>query len=90
LVAEATTQESTTARYVCDLPGMRGLWQRVASCNGTSLTASFFYGVGSERPLDLIVGGLSYDYHRDGKESTTALTDAATAHRWESLSTEGR
>jgi RHS repeat-associated protein len=77
LAAEAATQGSTTTHVGYDLLGMGGLPQRTAFYGGASLTMSYFYGVGSDRPLDVLVGGVSYFYHRDGLDSTTALTDAA-------------
>ncbi len=58
-----------------DTLGMGDLVQRVADLAVRFVTASDVYGVGSDRPLDLIVGGVSYFYHRDGLDSTTALTD---------------
>jgi RHS repeat-associated protein len=68
---------STTAHVGYDLLGMGGLPQRVADYAGVTPSASYFYGVGSDRPLDIIVGGVSYYYHRDALSSTTALTDAS-------------
>ncbi len=61
-------------RFGYDLLGMGGLPQHVADYAGTSPTTSYFYGVGSDRPLDLIVNGASYYCHRDASGSTTVLT----------------
>jgi RHS repeat-associated protein len=75
--SETVNRGSVTQHYDYDLLGMGGLPQRVATYNGTALDTQYFYGVGSDRPLDLIRGGVSYYYHRDALSSTTTITDAS-------------
>ncbi len=41
--------------------------------------ASYFFGPGSNRPLDMIVANVSYYYHRNLEGSITTLTDASGA-----------
>ena len=75
--SELVNQGSVTQHFGYDLLGMGGLPQEVADYSGTSLTTSYFYGVGSDRPLDVIQGGTSYYYHRDDLGSTTTITDSS-------------
>lgn len=77
LASETVNQGSTTVHYGYDLLGMGGLPQRVAEYAGTTPGTTYFYGVGSDRPLDLIVGGVSYYYHRDVLGTITELKDAS-------------
>jgi len=73
--SELVNQGSVTQHFGYDLLGMGGVPQRVADYGGTALTSTYFYGVGSAQPLDMIVGGTSYYYHRDASGSITTLTD---------------
>ncbi len=75
--SEAIDYATTSFHFAYDLLGMGGLPQEVGDYNGTALTASYFYGVGSDRPLDIVVAGVSYLYHRDVLSSTTTVTDTS-------------
>jgi RHS repeat-associated protein len=87
--SELVNQGSTTQHFGYDLLGVGGVPQRVADFSGTALTTTYFYGVGSAQPLDMIVGGTSYSYHRDAFRSITTLTDpsnnVAASYRYDAF-----
>ena len=72
-----TVNSGTTIHFGYDLLGMGGLPQEVVDYSGTTVSTSYCYGVGSDRPLDLIQGTAGYFYHRDDLSSTTTITDAS-------------
>ncbi|TLZ74007.1 MAG: hypothetical protein E6K08_10615, partial [Methanobacteriota archaeon] len=87
--SELVNQGSTTQHFGYDLVGIGGGPQRVADFSGMALTTTYFYGLGSARPLDMIVGGTSYTYHRDAFRSITTLTDpsnnVAASYRYDAF-----
>ena len=50
---------------------------RQAHYRQAAIATISFYGVGSDRPLDLIQGTAGYFFHRDDLSSTTTITDAS-------------
>jgi RHS repeat-associated protein len=77
--SETINQGPVTHHFDYDLLGMGGLPQTVGDYNGTTLAAQYFFGVGADSPLDLIVGGVSYYYDRDVLGSITNVMDS-TGH----------
>ncbi|HEX9341060.1 MAG TPA: DUF6531 domain-containing protein, partial [Thermoplasmata archaeon] len=79
LSSETVNQGSVTQHFDYDLLGIGGFPRKVADYKGASLGASYFFGPGSNRPLDMIVANVSYYYHRNLEGSITTLTDASGA-----------
>lgn len=77
LASEVVNLAPTTVHYGYDLVGMGRLPQRDAEFSGTTPTTSYFYGLGTDRPLDVIQGNTPYYYQRDDLGSTTTVTDAS-------------
>ena len=87
--SELVNQGSVTQHFGYDLLAMGGAPQRVADFGGTALTTTYFFGVGSAQPLDMIVSRTSYYYHRDAFRSVTTLTDpsnnVAASYRYDAF-----